>query len=373
MDVGKLDNLKVAIVYDRVNKLGGAERVLLAIHQIFPKAHLFTSVYNPKKALWAKAFPGVETSFLQKIPFVKSWHQGFGWIMPIAFESFNFDKYDLVISLTSEAAKGIITKPKTRHVCYMLTPTRYLWSHYDVYFDNFLLKFVSKPIVDYLRSWDKIAAFRPDEVIAISQEVKERIKIFYDIDSDVIYPPFIFDSFRFQSGRLPNFNEFKPKEYYLVVSRLEPYKMVDLAVRVFNDLKLPLVVVGTGSQMSKLRKMAHSNIHFVGYVDDTTLSFYYQNAKALIMPQEEDFGLVSLEAQNFYLPVIAYKKGGALDTVWENKTGVFFANQDAACLVDAINKFAKMDFSQDDFRYNLQKFSFSNFKERFLGEIEKLF
>lgn len=189
--------MKVAIVYDRVNKWGGAERVLLALNEIFPNAPLYTAVYSPKNAPWAKVFPKVIPSFLQKIPLASDRHEHFPYLMPLAFETFDFSEYDLVISVTSEAAKGVITKPGTLHVCYCLTPIRYLWSHYDFYFknppDSFkrypLFRLISKPHVWYMRKWDLIASQRPDVYVAISTTVKKRIKKYYDRDSQIIYPP----------------------------------------------------------------------------------------------------------------------------------------------------------------------------------------
>ena len=168
--------MRTALVYDRVNKWGGAERVLLALHEIFPDAPLYTSVYDPVRAPWAKVFPEIKTSFLQKFPFAKSNHEFFPLLMPLAFESFDFSGFDLVISVTSEAAKGIRTKPQTLHICYLLTPTRYLWSHYDQYFANPILRVMAKPLINYLRKWDKVAASRPDRIISISTEVKSRVK-----------------------------------------------------------------------------------------------------------------------------------------------------------------------------------------------------
>ncbi|MCX6706351.1 MAG: glycosyltransferase family 4 protein, partial [Candidatus Woesebacteria bacterium] len=209
--------MKIALVYDRVNKWGGAERVLLTLHEMFPDAPLYTSVYDEASTSWAKVFPKIYTSFLQRIPFAKSNHELFGWLMPLAFETFNFDMYDLVISITSEAAKGIITKPKTKHICYCLTPTRYLWSHYDLYFKNKLFRFISKPFINYLRNWDKVAAQRPDQIIAISTEVKNRIKKYYNRDAEVIFPPVSLHHKKYLS---------KNHAYYLIVSRLVPYKRV---------------------------------------------------------------------------------------------------------------------------------------------------
>ena len=301
-------NQKVAIVYDRVNKWGGAERVLLALHEMFPSAPLYTSVYDVNGAPWAKVFPEIRTSFLQKFPFAKSNHEFLAPLMPIAFESFDFSGFDIVISVTSEAAKGIKTKPGTLHVCYCLTPTRYLWSHHNEYFKGASFKGVTKSIVKYLRRWDKIAAYRPDVIIGISSEVQNRIKKYYKRDSAVVFPP--------TNTSLLYSNEVKPKKYYLLVSRLDfGYKKVELAIEAFNRLGKPLVIVGTGREEVRLKRMAVKNIKFAGRVSEEELIKYYQGAKALIMPQEEDFGIVSVEAQSHGVPVIAFKKGGAIDTV----------------------------------------------------------
>jgi glycosyltransferase involved in cell wall biosynthesis len=350
---------KVAIVYDRVNKWGGAERVLLALHDIFPEAPLYTSVYDPTKASWAKVFPKVKTSFLQKIPFTKTNHEFLAIFMPSVFESFDFSEFDLVISVTSESAKGIKVKPGTYHICYCLTPTRYLWSHNEEYFKNKLLKIVSKPFVRALQRWDKIAAQRPDELIAISTEVQSRIEKYYGRKSKIIFPPVAITIKQ---------NPTSNKKYYLVVSRLVDYKKVDLAVRAFNKLKLPLVVIGSGRSEKKLKRLAGRNIKFVGKVTESQLQGYYLNAKALIMPQEEDFGIVAVEAQMNGVPVIAYKKGGALDTVIDQKTGIFFEHQTTDSLVSAIAKFEKKQFVVDNLFTNVRRFS----KEIFRKEIVEL-
>ena len=354
----------MAIVYDRVNKWGGAERVLLKLHEMFPDAPLYTSVYDEAKAPWAKVFPKIYTSFLQKVPFAKQNHEFFALLMPLAFEFFNFDKYDLVISITSEAAKGIITKPCTTHICYCLTPTRYLWSHYDLYFKNKLLRFISKPIVNYLRVWDKIAAQRPDEMIAISSEVKNRIMKYYGRSSEAIFPPVknLNRNKRFLSNR----------DYYLVVSRLVPYKRVDLAVKAFNRLKLPLIIVGSGSEYFKLKSIAKKNIKFAGEVSEEELIKYYKGAKALIMPQEEDFGIAAVEAQFFGVPVIAYKKGGALDTVAEGRTGIFFLKQEVDSLASVVAQFNERPvFDRPSLVENADRFSEKVFEKRFEEFIER--
>ncbi|MBI3443216.1 glycosyltransferase [Candidatus Woesebacteria bacterium] len=353
--------MKVALVYDRVNKWGGAERVLLTLHEMFPDAPLYTSVYSPKNAPWAKVFPAVTPSFLQKIPFASTSHEYLAPLMPIAFESFNFDGYDLVISVTSEAAKGILTKQHTKHICYCLTPTRYLWSGYDFYLSyRSLERILAQPVVGYLRTWDKIAAQRPDVMVAISTAVKDRIKKYYGRDSAVIYPPAT-PALAWRAG--PPVENGK---YFLVVSRLVPYKRVALAIEAFNRLKLPLVVVGTGSEEGRLKEMAKPNIKFVGQLTEDKLHDYYKRCTALIMPQEEDFGLVALEAQAAGKPVIAYKGGGAKDSILEGKTGILFNQQTIKSLIEAIERFEKMKFDSKDCVENAERFSSARFKKEFL-------
>lgn len=354
--------MKVAIVYDRVNKWGGAERVLLALHELFPDAPLYTSVYDSKNAPWAKVFPSVKTSFLQKIKFLRNKHELLAYLMPIAFESFDFDNYDLVISVTSEAAKGILTKPGTKHICYMLTPTRYLWSGYETYFKSPLLRLFSYPIISYLRNWDKVAACRPDQIISISNEISSRVKKYYNRESEVIFPPVTLE----RESKVNPANG----DYYLVVSRLVPYKKVDIVINAFNRLNYPLIIVGVGSEKERLERLANSNnIKFVGSVSDQKLTEYYANCKAFIFPQDEDFGLTAVESQSFGKPVIAFKAGGAIDTVIENKTGVFFNEQIWQALYAAIEKFEKLSFDSKIIIRNAQKYSFERYKKEFRRRI----
>ncbi|OGM10481.1 hypothetical protein A2Z67_00870 [Candidatus Woesebacteria bacterium RBG_13_36_22] len=362
--------MKVALVYDRVNKWGGAERVLLALHELFPNAPLYTSVYDEKKAAWASVFPKVTPSFLQRIPGANSNHELLAPLMPIAFESLDFSGFDLVITVTSEAAKGIITKPGTLHVCYCLTPTRYLWSHYDDYFKGSIFKVMTKPIISYLRSWDKIAAQRPDVIVAISTEVQKRIKKYYDRESEIIYPPVDVERFKIEDSR------FKNRNYFLIVGRLVPYKKVDLAIEAFNELGLPLVIVGEGSEEGKLRTMAKSYVKFLGFVNEEDLPGIYKDAKAFIYPQDEDFGITAVEAQASGVPVIAYRAGGALDTVINKKTGIFFDNQSKESLTKAVITFEE-DFSErikpEDCINNTNRFSKDRFKKEFLNMVEKYY
>jgi glycosyltransferase involved in cell wall biosynthesis len=353
--------MKVALVYDRVNKWGGAERLLLALKKIFPQAYLYTSVADFNKAEWAtQSFNSIKTSFIQKIPFAKSRHDFFAGLMPLAFESFNFDEFDLVISVTSEAAKGIITKPKTRHICICLTPTRYLWSGYEFYFRNKVFRRLAAPVTSYLRIWDKVAAQRPDSYIAISKEVEMRIKKYYGRESKLVYPPVML--------RGPKNSEPKGK-YFLVVSRLVPYKRVDLAIKACNKLKLPLVVVGEGSKSLYLKMISGPTIRFVSKLTDEKLSSYYKNCRALIFPGLEDFGLSMAEAQSMGAPVIAYRAGGALEIVKEGETGEFFDKQDPQSLTLLLAKWNDKRYNRELIIKSAQRFSFNNFRTEILNTI----
>lgn len=352
---------KAAIVYDRVNKWGGAERVLLALHEIFPDAPLYTSVYDEKGAPWAKVFPKIHASFLQRIPFAKNNHEFLAPLMPIAFASFDFSGFDFVISVTSEAAKGIKTKQGTVHICYCLTPTRYLWSHYDEYFRG-SFKTVAGPFVKFLKQWDKKAAKSPDVIVGISTEVKDRIRKYYKREAEIIFPPV-----KMTKSRRGN----KNGKYYLLVSRLDfGYKKVEIAIEAFNKLERQLIIVGTGREAKKLKVMSKRNIKFVGQVSEKKLADYYKNAKALIMPQVEDFGIVAVEAQSFGIPVIAYNKGGVIDTVIPGKTGLFFSEQSPESLIDAVKRFEKKRFVVNNLYTNAKRFSEKVFRKKILDLVK---
>ncbi len=357
--------MKVALVYDRVNKWGGAERVLLALSELFPDAPLYTSVYYPKKAQWAKKF-SVRTSFLQQLPYASRSHEFYALLMPLAFESFSFDMYDLVISVSSEAAKGIITKPKTKHICYCLTPTRYLWSGYDEYFSSDFLRFSSQPAISYLRTWDMIASKRPDVIVAISKEVQGRIKKYYNRASEVIYPPV-----ELVGTKVQRYKGTK-ESYFLVVSRLVQYKRIDIAIQACNRLKLPLKIVGTGAEEGRLKSMAGSTVEFVGSLTDRELVGYYKQCKAVIFPGREDFGITAVEAQLFGKPVIAFGGGGVTETVIEGKTGTFFYPQTTEALLKKIRDFDRLRLNSHVLRAEARKFSKDVFKAHFLSVIKAL-
>ncbi len=364
--------MKIALVYDRVNKFGGAERVLQALHKIWPEAPLFTAVWNPKTASWSKIFQ-ITPSFLQKLPFLKNNHEVFPFLMPFAFESFDFSGFDVVLSITSAEAKGIITKPSTLHICYCLTPTRYLWSGRKYYQENMqfgllnpLAKLVAQPLLARLKKWDQVACFRPDYYLAISRQVQARIKKYYQQDSEVIYPGIDLDRFKLAQKQID-------RDYFLVVSRLVSYKRVDLVIKAFNQLGWPLKIIGSGKEKSKLKALAKDNITFIDQnLTDQTLLGYYQNCLALVFAGQEDLGLVALEAQACGRPVICLAKGGMPETVKEGKTGLLFKKQTSKSLLVALKKFDKNRFKDKDCVNNASKFSQQEFIKNFKRKVEEL-
>jgi len=354
--------MRVALIYDRVNKFGGAERLLMALHEIWPEAPLFTSIYDPRRAPWCRDWD-IRTSWLQNIPGAKINHEFLGWLMPLVFESLDLSGFDVIISVTSEAAKGVITRTGQLHVCYLLTPTRYLWSHSNDYlsFVPRLLRPLALIVQVKLRVWDFMAAQRPDYFIAISEHVRKRCLKYYRREAEVVYPVFGLK----EEGR----GKRKEGDYFLVVSRLVPYKRIDLAIEACNRLKLPLVVVGIGSEAENLKRLAGPTIKFTGYLTDQELVEYYRNTKAVIMPQEEDFGLTAVEALSLEIPVISYKYSGAAEIIRDWKTGILFGEQSADSLVNAIKKFDKLAF-QENFRH--EGFSNNKFHKEFKDRINKL-
>ncbi len=350
---------RVALVYDRVNKWGGAERVLLALHELFPHAPLYTAVYDAQLAPWAQVFPAVIPTFLQHFPLAKSQHELYPWATPLALESLNFDQYDVVISVSSADAKGIITKPKTFHLCYCLTPTRYLWSHAQFYQDQLGMGDLSSPLFNYLKRWDVVASSRPDAYLAISKTVKHRIAKYYLRDSEVVYPPVDVGTFA-QVADKPSVSD-----YFLWVGRLVAYKRAQLVVETFNELRIPLVVIGLGSLAEKLRQIANDNIYLLGHLPENELNGYYQHAKGLIFFHEEDFGIVPVEAMAAGTPVIGLNSGGVSDTVVDGTTGILVEDSVPA-LKNAILNWYQQQFDNEVIKTHAQKFSKDRFKKEFL-------
>jgi len=359
--------MNVALVYDRINSWGGAERVLLSLHKLYPDAPLFTAVYQPESSAWASVFR-VRPSFLNRIPFARSNHEWFAWATPLAFEQFDFSGFDLVISITSAEAKSVATKPGTVHICYMLTPTRYLWSHYHEYFRNPLVKGLTLPFVSYLREVDQIAANRPDAYIAISDHVAKRIRKYYRRESEVVYPPAGFtEPLICVEPKTP-----PPDGFFLIVSRLVHYKKIDFAINVFNKMNIPLVIIGKGRDENRLRSIAGRTVYFRSNLTDNELCWYYRQCRSVILPQEEDFGLVSVEAQQFGKPVIVYDKSGARETVIDKTTGFYFSEYTHDALADALEKTEKNRWNEQVIKHNGARFSEEKFQASWKKAVQRI-
>ena len=365
--------MKIALVYDRVNKIGGAERVLTALHEIWPEAPLYTSVYNEKGAPWAGSFK-VVTSFLNKAAFFRGKHEMLPLVTPYAFESFNFDDFDVVLSVTSQDAKVVMTKPSTLHICYCLTPTRYLWSGYEDYKDepgrgffNPFVRLFMGITVNRLRKWDQVTAHRPDYYLAVSDLVKERIKKIYHRDTEVVYPPVETEIFKPQKKDGDG-------NYYLIVSRLVPYKKIDYAIRAFNQTGWKLKIIGRGVDLERLKKLAGKNVQIIcDNLTDEKLCCYYQMCKALICPGSEDFGLTAVEAQACGKPVISFSGSGVKETVIPGKTGELYADLTEKSLIAVLHKSQKRKYRPEVCRANAEKFSKKYFQEIIRKKVEGLY
>jgi glycosyltransferase involved in cell wall biosynthesis len=354
--------LKVAIVHDWLTVMGGGEKVVESLLDIFPHAPIYTTMAIRNNLSPKLVAADIRTSFLQKnVKGDKANHQKYLPWMPAAFESFDLNEYDLVISSSSCCAKGVITGSQTTHICYCHTPTRYVWEHFYEYTKNMnpLKKRILLYYMNYLRTWDYAAAQRVDHFIANSKFVAGRIKKYYRREAEVIYPPVRTDYFT------PGDED---GDFFLVVSRLVGYKRIDLAVDAFNKLGLPLVVIGDGSERKTLESSAKSNITFLGWQSDDVVRDYMRKCKALIFPGEEDFGITPVEVQSCARPVIAFSNGGALETIIPGVTGVFFDSQEANSLIAAIKSLNEI--SKSDCITNASEFSVESFSESIKQYVE---
>ncbi len=354
--------MNIAIIHDWLTGFAGMERVLEQLVEIYPKADIFTSVTDSENLVRFRGH-NLRSSFLQKIPLSVKKRQLMIPLMPYAFENLDLGKYDLVISNSSFAAKGVITKVETPHICYCHTPTRYLWeSHLDNRASGSALK---KWANHNLLTWDRLAALRPDYFIANSENIKKKIWKYYRRESRVVYPPV-------DTSRFKPYNRSEISDYYLCVGRLVPYKKVDLVIRAFNDLKKPLYVVGTGPEQKKLKVLAKSNIKFLGRLPDKEQAEVYGKAKAFVFPADEDFGIVPIEALASGRPVIAYASGGALETIKEGINGTFFKEQTPQCLIDTIRNFDPDRYDPERLRQTSFDFDNAIFRHRFKETVDEM-
>ncbi|MEK7659151.1 MAG: glycosyltransferase [Patescibacteria group bacterium] len=378
--------MKIALVHDWFTRLGGAERVLIALHKIFPEASIYTLFYDKKFASEYLPHAKIIPSFLQKIPNIKKFHPWFKVLMPLAIESLNFSGFDSVISSSHEFSHGILLKQKSKHICYYHSPSRILWDRANEYVEDFkksgrgsIKISLIKLGQHFLRLWDWPAGQRPDIVIANSNHVAKRIKKYYGREAKVIYPPVDINSkSQILNPKHIQNSKFKIQSYFLIVSQLYPHKNIDLAIKTFKLLNLNLVIIGEGPEKRRLKKLIGDsiNIKLLGFIPDEKLPYFYENCLAYLICNEEDFGISPIEAMSFGKPVLAYKSGGAAETVLSGITGEFFdklEQDELAEAVESISKKIKNDcYNNAGIRKYSEKFGFERFKKEILDILESL-
>lgn len=353
--------MKVAIVHYWLVKMRGGENVLESLCEMFPDADIFTHVYSPQKISDEINSHKVKTSFIQKLPWAERLYQSYLPLMPFALNQLDLSAYDLVISSESGPAKGVNIPKSAKHLCYCHTPMRYVWDMYDEYRSNAgLLARITMPLlIGWLRQWDKVTSQGVDQFIANSRFVQSRIKSVYDRNSKVIYPPVAVDRFEISETI---------KDYYLYAGELTHYKQPQLAIEAFNKSGRKLLIIGEGAVEHELKSLAKSNIEFLGRQSFDQLKLCFSQCKALIFPGIEDFGIIPVEVMASGRPVIAFRSGGALETVVEFETGLFFNEQTVDSLNSTLDEFEKDEeyFIPANIRKHAENFS----KERFVSEMK---
>ncbi|MBM3706873.1 MAG: glycosyltransferase family 4 protein [Actinobacteria bacterium] len=360
--------MRIAIVHDYLNQYGGAERVIEVFNELFPNAPIFTSIYNEEKLPAIFRQMNIKTSFMQRFPFLDRHFKKYLLFYPKAIESFDLSDYDLVLSSSSAFAKGAIKDKDACHICYCYTPMRFVWDYIRyVEKENFgkLTQNILPLVIKKLKKWDIATIDRVDYYIAISAYIRDRIKRCYERDAEVIHPPVNVKSFTVSN---------KAEDYFLIVSRLNAYKNIDLVIDAFNDLGLNLKIVGSGPYKETLMKMVkRKNIEFLGRLDETDLKEIYSKCRAYIFPGKEDFGITPVEAQASGRPVIAYADGGALETVLDKVTGLFFKENTKDAFTEIVKKFLRVEdrFNRNIIRENALRFDREIFKEKIMDFINQ--
>lgn len=357
---------RIAFVIDSLPSLGGGEKVLLTALELYPQAEIFTLVYN--KACFIQtpiARKHVHTSFLDALPLIHRQHRYFLPLMPLAIEGLDLTGYDVIVCFSYAVAHGVKNYDHARHLAYMYTPMRYAWTDMNLNGTRSRKHILLNYLMRAFRNWDREAAARVDEFAAISCAVANRIANAYQRIAPVIHPPVDVDRFS------PNGNR---DDFYISVSRLVPHKRIDLVVQAFSQLKLPLLVVGDGGELPRLQRMAASNIRFAGYLPDDEIAHILGRARGFVSMAEEDFGIAIVEAQAAGCPVIAFGRGGALETITNGVTGVFFQEQSVQSLVDAIMKFEQErgKFQAQELARNARMYGKQSFIEKFRGFVERM-
>jgi glycosyltransferase involved in cell wall biosynthesis len=355
------ESMKVAIVHDWFCNIGGAEECVKVFTELFPGAPIYTLVvYDRNWDLPLLKENEIHTSFVQKLPFAGRRHQEYLPLYPTAIEQFDLTDYDLVVSSSSSVAKGAITRPETCHICYCYTPMRYAWHLYHEYLGGERFKWLKSklipPIMSYIRTWDVASSQRVDHFVAISNCVAQRIRKYYQREAAVIHPPVDTDFYTPGTKRY---------DFFVTVGRLVAYKNVDKIIHAFNRLKAPLKVVGTGPEAKRLASLAGPSIEMVGYQSRENVRELLRAARAFVFAAEEDFGIAPLEAQSCGTPVIAYGRGGSLETVVGGVTGAFFTEKTPESIEDAVRSFEAGSFDAEAIRRHALTFNRDRFKIEF--------
>ena len=360
--------MRIAFVHDWLNGMRGGERCLEALCELYPDADLYSLFYEKGKLSQTIESLNIHTSFIQKLPFAFKKYRHYLPLFPVAIEQFDLRNYDLVVSLSHCVANGVITRPQTCHIGYTFTPMRYAWDLYHDYFGGDRSRGISRYLIpyvmNYLRMWDMAASKRVDHFVAISQHIRKRIEKHYRRSADVIYPPV--DTEFYTPTDHPQKDDF-----FLIVSAFAPYKKIGLAIEAFNHLRLPLKIIGQGQEAKRLMLLANSNIEFLGTLTDAEVRDHYRRCRALIFPGEEDFGIVPLEAHACGSPVIAYAKGGVLETTVPSKTAIHFHKQTTKDLMAAIREFETCSFSSTEVRTHACRFAKTRFQQEMQAYIEQ--
>lgn len=358
--------MKVAVIHDWLTGMRGGELVLDSILKLYPQAELFTLIYNKGKLNERIENRKIHTAFTDRLPFKSSKYRSFLPLFPTAIETFDLRGFDLIISSSHCVAKGIIPPPTAKHITYVHSPMRYVW---DLYYDYFPRRsgfkfFLIQLISNYLRMWDVSSSSRVDRFTCNSSFIAKRINKYYRREAKVIYPPCLPESQKVE--------EIPKDDFYLIVSAFAPYKRIDLAIDAFSKNGKRLLIIGGGQEEKSLRKKVPSNIEFLGGLKRDEIKTYYQKAKGFIFPGLEDFGITPVESQSHCTPVIAFGQGGALETVVDGKTGVFFPEQTADSLNEAIFRSEKLSYKKKDFEESISRFTEEKFINDLKFEVDRL-
>ncbi|MCK4304223.1 MAG: glycosyltransferase [Candidatus Eisenbacteria sp.] len=358
--------MRVALVHDWLTGMRGGEKCLEVFCQLYPDAPIYTLVHRPGTVSEQIERHRIVTSFLQRAPFGKSRYQRYLPLFPAAIERFDLRGYDLVLSSSHAVAKGVVVHPGTQHVCYCHTPMRYVWLAYEQYFGSGRYRFPASwllpSVATWLRMWDRTTAAGVDRFIANSQNVASRIRRYYGREAQVVHP-------WVDTGAFTPDASVEREDFYLVISALVPYKRLDLAIEAAREMGRELVVIGSGVERKRLERLAGSSARFSGWLPSEQLLNVLRRTRALLFPGEEDFGIVPLEAMACGTPVVAYGVGGALETVVDGQTGVFFRQQTAKSLVRALRRLDALDLSPAAARRRAEQFSRERFRTRIAEEI----